>query len=226
MAICDARYNFWFYDIGQYGSTNNSAALANSDFGKAFSQHLFHYPAPEKIPGSTADIPLFLVGDEIFPLKEWLMRPYPGSKKGTMEESKFVFNYRLSRARRVIENTFGILVARWRIFRSFIRATPENVERYVLAGICLHNYLRQTDNAGYCPAGFVDSEDSSGQIIAGDWRSITGGDVLTHLQRPHNTRCTDTAFDTREALKTYVNGPGAVPWQLHRVRRTGGDAEK
>ena len=62
-----------------------------------------------------------------------------------MEEAKFVFNYRLSRARRVIENTFGILVARWRIFRGFIRASPKNVERYVLAGLCLHNYLRQTD---------------------------------------------------------------------------------
>ena len=54
----------------------------------------------------------FLVGDEIFPLKNWLMRPYPGklvlSQKG--------FNNR-PRARRSIENTFGILAGRWRILR-------------------------------------------------------------------------------------------------------------
>ncbi len=73
------------------------------------------------------------------------MRPYPGLNKGTLDESQSVFNYRLSRARRVIENTFGILVARWRIYRRFIRASVENVETYVLATLALHYYLRQTD---------------------------------------------------------------------------------
>ena len=75
------------------------------------------------------------------------MRPYPGHTRSKMDEKKFIFNYRLSRARRVIENTFGILVARWRIFRSPIKAKTENVEHYLLAAICLHNYLRETDNA-------------------------------------------------------------------------------
>ena len=116
-------------------------------------------------------------------------------------------------------------VARWRIFRGFIRASPKNVERYVLAGLCLHNYLRQADNAGYCPAGFVDSEDSSGRIKAGEWRSIVRGDAFLPLQRPHNTRCTNSAFNIRGALKGYLNGAGAVPWQLGHVRRTGEDSE-
>ena len=175
MAVCDAKYNFTLFDVGQYGSSNDSGALKVSEFGKAFDKHLFNYPDSEKILGCSKDLPFFLVGDEIFPLKDWLMRPYPGKE---LDESRQVFNYRLSRARRVIENAFGILAARWRIFRGFIRANPKNVENYVLAALSLHNYLRQTDNAGYCPSGFVDSEDSSGKIKPGEWRSILSGDAF------------------------------------------------
>ena len=163
-------------------------------------------------------VPFYLVEDEIFPLiKDWLMRPYPGIKKGTLDESKHVFNYRLSRARRVIENSFGILVARWRIFRGFIRAAVHNVERYLLAALFLHNYSRQTDNAAYFPLGFVDSEDSSGRIKPGEWREIiTSADAFLPLQRPHNSRCRTSAVGKCEALKEYLNGPGSVPRRNNR----------
>ena len=215
LAVCDVHYNFTFVEVGQYGSNNDSGVLKELVFGKGFEQHLFNYPAAKRIPGCRLDkVPYFLVGDEIFPLKDWLMRPYPGK----LDEASNIFNYRLSRARRVIENAFGILVARWRIFRGFIRASVENVERYVLAALCLHKYLRQTDNASYGPAGFIDSEDSSGCIKHGEWRSIvTSRDGLVPLPRPHNTMVPNSAKDIREGLKDYLNGVGAVTWQLNHV---------
>ena len=40
------------------------------------------------------------------------------------------------------------------------------VEKIVQATICLHNYLCLTENANHAPAGFVDREDSSGNIIS------------------------------------------------------------
>ena len=51
-----------------------------------------------------------------------------------------------SRAQSVIENAFGILAARWRIFHRSIRATVEHVELYVLTALALHNYLRLTQS--------------------------------------------------------------------------------
>ena len=80
---------------------------------------------------------------------------------------------------------------------------------------------RQTDNASYGPAGFIDSEDSSGCIKHGEWRSIvTSRDSLVPLPRPNNTGVPNSGKDIREGLKDYLNGVGAVTWQLNHVRRT------
>ena len=66
-------------------------------------------PSAEDLAGfSRNPLNCFLVGDEIFPLKAWLLRPYPGN----LTDSQKVFNYRLSRSRRTMENTLGILVSR------------------------------------------------------------------------------------------------------------------
>ena len=220
LAICDARYNFTMVDVGQYGSNNDSGVLLNSEMGQNFEDSLFKVPPEENVKNSTFELPYYLVGDEIFPLKTWLMRPFPGK----LTEEQRIFNYRLSRARRVIENTFGILVARWRLFRGPIRADRENVLRYVLAAISLHNYLRLTDSATYCPNGFVDSEDSTGRIKKGEWRRIVaqGNAGLQPMARVRGSRYQNRAIEMRSAIMRYLNSDeGSVPWQLEYVRKTG-----
>ena len=130
-----------------------------------------------------------------------MLRPYPGRN---LSDPEAIFNYRLSRARRIIENSFGILAARWRIFRRPIIATPENVIQFTRATIALHNYLRTTESSVYCPRGFVDSEDGAGNTLDGAWRleancdngltrigQLGGSDMDGLLQK--SERCSETA---------------------------------
>ena len=70
----------------------------------------------------------------------------------------------------MIENSFGILAARWRLFRRPIIAHPEKVQLYVQAAVALHNFLRTTESSVYCPPDFIDTEDGSGNPIDGGWR--------------------------------------------------------
>ena len=137
LAICDANYCFTLFDLGQFGSNNDSGVLASSQMNEMFEDELLHVPEDRKLSDSDNEsLPYFLLGDEIFPLKKWLLRPFPG-RNATEEET--IYNYRHSRARRVIENAFGILTARWQIFQKLIRGTVANVERYTLACLALHN---------------------------------------------------------------------------------------
>ena len=145
------------------------------------------------------------------------MKPFPG--KGLSEPEK-VYNYRLSRARRTIENAFGILAAKWRILRTPIKANVDLVENITKAAVYLHNYLRLTENAGYIPTGFIDRKDSTGNIMPGDWRN----GVLRGLNRTGGNRYTFDAGDSRHAFKNYFNsadGEAECPWQLDHVRSLG-----
>ena len=134
LAICDAKCTFTLIDIGNYGGNNDCGIMAKSLIEKKFDDIKVNLPFAEDLAGfSRNPLNYFLVGDETFPLKTWLLRPYPGN----LTDSQKVFYYRSSRSRHTIENTFGILASRWRIFRRPIKAKVENAQRYSLAAIGL-----------------------------------------------------------------------------------------
>lgn len=68
------------------------------------------------------------------------MRPFPG--RGGLTREQRVFNYRLSRARLVVEDAFGIWSAQWRAFRGALEILPEVAEKCVKATCVLHNFMR------------------------------------------------------------------------------------
>lgn len=170
-------------------------------------------------------MPYVLVGDEAFPLKSNLMRPFPGrAVPGVLTKEQQIYNYRLSRARRIIENTFGILVAKWRIFKSDVIAIPRKIELYVKATVVLHNFLQKAEQniapeeRQYCPPGFADGDEDNGK-----WRKIIeseGGSALTPITRMGSNNHTRSAAEIRDKFSEYfVSRVGAVSWQEAKINR-------
>ena len=124
LAICHAKYRFTYVDFGQYGSTNDRSVLRSSGLYKAFEENKLNVSAPIQAEGFEDPLPNFLLEDEIFPLNTWVMRLF----LGLLDDSQKIFNHRLSMAKRAIKNAFGILVARWRIFKQPIRASIEIIQ--------------------------------------------------------------------------------------------------
>ncbi|GFQ97232.1 DDE Tnp4 domain-containing protein [Trichonephila clavata] len=110
-----ANYKFVLVDIGAEGHNSDGGVFKNSIFGQSLEKGTLDLPCPVEIPGTTKMLPFLFIGDEAFPLKSNLMRPYPGV---ALSKDKAIFNYRLSRARRCVENAFGIMASRFRIFES------------------------------------------------------------------------------------------------------------
>ena len=90
-------------------------------------------------------MPCCIVRDEAFPLQLDLMRPFPRGPGGTrMSRDQRIFNYRLSRARRIVENAFGILAQRFRFLNRRIALAPQNIDKVVKVACVLHNWLCDT----------------------------------------------------------------------------------
>lgn len=101
-------------------------------------------PPELHLPHTNIAVPFALVDDEGFLLKQCLMRPY--ARRNVIDNQQRIFNYRLSRARRIIENVFGILVARWQILQKPICFKVETTEKIIQVMCCLHNYIMKTNN--------------------------------------------------------------------------------
>uniref|UniRef100_A0A6P7GYR3 Uncharacterized protein LOC114342323 isoform X2 n=1 Tax=Diabrotica virgifera virgifera TaxID=50390 RepID=A0A6P7GYR3_DIAVI len=145
------------------------------------------------------------------------MRPYPGH---FLPREKRIFNYRLSRGRRVIENAFGILSSRWRIYRRTIIASESTVVAIVKATVCLHNFLiNNGEKLGqehkYIAASTVDHENEAGELVHGDWRSEHGNNVLP-IGRMGSNMYAKNAQTMRQNLLRYFLNEGAIQFQENK----------
>ena len=165
LALVDADYKFTFVDVGSNGRISDGGVLLESCLQAALNNNSLGIPPATSLPERNTPVPYVIVADEEFPLKENLMKPFPAK---SLDDASRVFNYRLSRARRVSENAFGILVHRFQIFQSTIPLEPKKAELIVLAFITLHNYLR-TKSVEYSQT-VADSETAAHELLPGEWR--------------------------------------------------------
>jgi len=207
MALVSATYKFLIVDIGAQGRHSDGGIFKHSIMGQRFYNNTMDLPDPSSI-SIRHTVPYVIVTDEAFQLTSFSMRPYP-SKNLTKERR--IFNYRLSRARRVVENAFGILVSRWRIFHKPLNTGLETVDSIIKATICLHNLLMDTTQ--YCTETYADRQSTNGQIIEGDWRSIINVSNFISVSNYGSNNYAKNAGEIRNTFANYFINEGQVPWQ-------------
>ncbi|XP_044593967.1 protein ALP1-like [Cotesia glomerata] len=207
MAICNADYSFVCVDIGAYGRQSDGGIFKNSAFGQKFEHQQMNVPQPDLLTVNGAPLPYVLVGDEAFQLSTYLLRPYPG--RGGLTEERNIFNYRLSRARRTIENTFGIIVSKWRILKKPIEATVENTITTVQAIVVLHNWLRKHEKNDT----YISDDDDINEL-----RNEINDSALEDARVYGNHHSSKVAVSIRDKFCDYFNTEGAVPWQYGRTQ--------
>lgn len=212
-ALVDANYKFVYVDVGCQGRISDGGVFKHSSLYKKLAANKLNLPANGALPGRDCIIPYVILGDEAFPLTEQIMKPYSGThRKGSQER---IFNYRLSRARRVVENAFGIASSVFRVLRKPMLLAPEKAQIIVLTIAHLHNFLRtsKVSHKLYCPTGTFDQE-VDGILTEGTWRTNADGNTtsllpLTTLPR----RSSDSAKRIREEFTHYFVTNGSIVWQ-------------
>ncbi|KAB0800103.1 hypothetical protein PPYR_07983 [Photinus pyralis] len=149
------------------------------------------------------------LGDEAFSLHENFLKPFP---QRDLTYEKRIYNYRLSRARNVSENAFGLLSARFRILHTAIHMTnPQNITYVVLAICALHNFLIKRKTL-YATLRSFDQEDVlTHELQQGEWRNVTT--QLENLETSLQKNVSVAAKTNREKYMEYFNKEGQVPWQ-------------
>lgn len=204
MALVDANLRFICVDVGAYGRNSDGGVFSRSAFGKAVLDNRMGFPAPAPLPDAPhlGPLPYVLIGDAAFPLRPNLLRPFPGRRTPVSQQ---IFNYRLSRARRIVENAFGVLAARWRVFHTKIDVRPTVARDIVKATLVLHNLLQVHTT----PAQVT----SLLQEVAGV--PIEGLHSIQHT----GNRAAGEAVQVRNSYIEYFCNVQPLPWQSRHVLR-------
>ena len=140
MAVVDSNYRFLYLDVGAEGRAGDAGVFNACTLAEAINENTLGIPPHEPLPNDNLaiDVPYFFIADDAFALKHWLIKPF---QKRNMTRPERIFNYRLSRARRIVENAFGILSHRFRCLLTTLQQEPPIVKDIILACCTLHNFL-------------------------------------------------------------------------------------
>jgi len=211
LALVDAEYRFLFVDIGRNGRMHDSAVFRTCPLGKKIYCNTLDLPPPCEVPGFSYKLPYVIVGDDAFALKPNLLKPYP--HRG-LTLDKRIFNYRLSRARRTVENAFGILANRWRVLLSTIPLDVKMVERITYVCVILHNYLimKKNSHQWYVPHNYRISNNSNTNS-----QEVQLSERQHCMEQQTSNRSCNNALEIRDKFCEYFNTAGVVRFQYTAI---------
>ena len=196
MALVDADYQLIYVDVGAEGRMSDGGVFAHCSLSAALKNNSLNIPKRTPLPATNVAVPYYIFGDDAFPLKTYIMKPY---SKQDLSEAEGIFNYRLSKARRISENAFGIMANVFRVLQTPIMLSPEKVEKVVMAMYVLYNFLRQAARSSYI-SPFVEGDNID-------------SNTLLQLKPAMGKNSSNEAKAIRDELKNYFVDAERVPWQ-------------
>ncbi|XP_062588500.1 uncharacterized protein LOC134250166 [Saccostrea cucullata] len=124
MGLVDADYKFLWIDVGGYGHMSDSQIFNASELKECLEDSSIGFPAADPLPNDEIPTSYFILGDDAFGLCTYLMKPY---SQRQMTKEQRIFNYRVSRSRRIVENAFGIMAQSWQILFTTMQQEPETI---------------------------------------------------------------------------------------------------
>lgn len=82
MAVADAHYKFTYITVGAKGRHSDGGVFANCAFARALEINALNIPPAKPLPHRTLPVPYFIVADDAFPLKPYVMKPYQFLNQG------------------------------------------------------------------------------------------------------------------------------------------------
>ncbi|GFG30241.1 hypothetical protein Cfor_04249, partial [Coptotermes formosanus] len=162
IGIADSNYALIYFNFGTNGRVSDGGVLEYTDFYDKLQNECLKIPESSDVKGRK--LPYVFVGDEAFSLRKDFLKPYNVEQ---LTRERKIFNYRLSHARRIIENVFSILVARFGTFKTHINIQLDNFKAVVMARCALHKFLRRISPDMYTPSECLDIEDlENGTVTA------------------------------------------------------------
>lgn len=209
LAIVNANYEFMYLDIGKNGRNSDASIINQTEFYKRLMEGTLNLPSCDE---TFEGMNFVFVADDAFALSEHVMKPFP---MRNLTKQQRIFNYRLSRARRVVENAFGILANRFRIFLTAINLALYKIDSVVLCCCVLHNYLRRNSQGYMASLPFERDSDISTTMPGSSIHreSQEHMEVLTPLNSGHPRLPTQNARQCRLEYMNYFVGRGSVSWQ-------------
>nr|XP_053618113.1 uncharacterized protein LOC128679722 [Plodia interpunctella] len=140
-ALVDADYKFLYANVGCQGRISDGGVFNSSALCRMLNNNSLNLPDNKPLPGRNIPVPYFFLGDDAFALQTHIIKPYDGNH--TKRSPKRVYNYRICRGRRVVENVFGQLTSKFQIFKRPIQLCPQKTAIVTLACVHLFNYIKK-----------------------------------------------------------------------------------
>ncbi|XP_077552785.1 uncharacterized protein LOC144167380 [Haemaphysalis longicornis] len=185
LALVDHRYRFRFVNVGSPGRCHDSFVYQRSHLARHVNGPLFQTPVAN-ISGTA--VPPLILCDQAFPLTPNLIKPF--SHRSQLDDGQRRFNYELSRSRRIVENAFGRMKARFRFLLKRMECDIDNARLAIHACCILNNVCEHL-----------------GDTVLQQWCAEVEANNALYDQPAHNTHAVQaTGNSVRAAIVEYYRG--------------------